>query len=187
MALEWLAGILGDAYTEDIDKKISGEIGKGFVAKSDFNVVNEAKKSLEGQVNTMTAQLDELKKADPTKLQEEITRLQGENTAAKDKYEKDLEKIKLNSAVEVALMGAKARDVKAVMPFIDMDIVKIDGDKLLGFDDQIKNLKETKGYLFEESRRTTRTGMSHQGGRDNFDDDKKEAANAAFRSLFGIE
>lgn len=28
MALEWLKGILGDKYTEDIDKQVSAEIGK---------------------------------------------------------------------------------------------------------------------------------------------------------------
>ena len=35
--LEWLKTILGDHYTEDIDKQISAEIGKGFVARADFN------------------------------------------------------------------------------------------------------------------------------------------------------
>ena len=29
--LEWLKNILGDSWTEDIDKKISAEIGKFFV------------------------------------------------------------------------------------------------------------------------------------------------------------
>jgi len=37
MALEWLKGILGEGYTDDIDAKISQEIGKAFVAKKDFN------------------------------------------------------------------------------------------------------------------------------------------------------
>ena len=33
MALEWLKGILGDKYTEDIDKQVSAEIGKAFVLR----------------------------------------------------------------------------------------------------------------------------------------------------------
>ncbi|MCI1965977.1 MAG: hypothetical protein LKJ17_07595 [Oscillospiraceae bacterium] len=44
--LDWLKAILGDAYTDDIDKKVSAEIGKGFVSRADFNTTNEAKKSL---------------------------------------------------------------------------------------------------------------------------------------------
>ena len=39
--LEWLKTILGDHYTEDIDKQISTEIGKGFVARADFNAKND--------------------------------------------------------------------------------------------------------------------------------------------------
>ena len=38
--LDWLKTILGDAYTEEIDKKVSEEIGKGFVARADFNALN---------------------------------------------------------------------------------------------------------------------------------------------------
>lgn len=48
--LEWLKTILGDAYTEDIDKKVSDEIGKQFVSRADFNTLNETKKTLESSV-----------------------------------------------------------------------------------------------------------------------------------------
>lgn len=39
--LDWLKTIVGDHYTEDIDKQVSAEIGKGFVAKADFNAKND--------------------------------------------------------------------------------------------------------------------------------------------------
>lgn len=42
--LEWLKAILGDGYNEEIDKQISAEIGKGFVAKADFNAAKEAQR-----------------------------------------------------------------------------------------------------------------------------------------------
>ena len=35
--LEWLKTVLGDAYTPEIDTAVSQEIGKGFVARTDFN------------------------------------------------------------------------------------------------------------------------------------------------------
>ena len=46
MALEWLKPILGDGYTEEIDKAVSEQIGKGFVARADFNELKESKKML---------------------------------------------------------------------------------------------------------------------------------------------
>lgn len=54
--LEWLKTILGDAYTADIDKSVSGEIGKLFVSRVDFNTLNETKKTLENTVNTLKQQ-----------------------------------------------------------------------------------------------------------------------------------
>ena len=48
--LEWLKIILGDSYTEEIDKKVSAEIGKGFVSKTDFNAKNEELKTAQGQL-----------------------------------------------------------------------------------------------------------------------------------------
>ena len=45
--LDWLKTILGDAYTEEIDKRISAEIGKGFVARTDFNDLSAAGKNVE--------------------------------------------------------------------------------------------------------------------------------------------
>lgn len=47
--LEWLKTILGDMYTEDIDKKVSAEIGKNFVSKADFVSVKEAKSNWKKQ------------------------------------------------------------------------------------------------------------------------------------------
>lgn len=44
--LDWLKTILGEAYSEEIDKKVSEEIGKNFVARADFNALNTEKKKL---------------------------------------------------------------------------------------------------------------------------------------------
>lgn len=49
---EWLKEILGDSYTEDIDGRVSAEIGKGFVARADFNTKNDEVKTLQGQLKT---------------------------------------------------------------------------------------------------------------------------------------
>lgn len=48
--IEWLKNILGDSWTEDIDKKIDTELDKGFVARADFTAAEEAKKTAEPQL-----------------------------------------------------------------------------------------------------------------------------------------
>ena len=81
---------------------------------------------------------------DASKLQAEIARLQGENTASKSDFEKQINTLKLTNALDVALLGAKARDVKAVKPFLNLELIKLDDDKLLGFNEQLENIKKEK-------------------------------------------
>lgn len=151
MALEWLKTILSDSYTEDIDKKVSAEIGKGFTARADFNALNETKKTLEGQISERDKQLEELKKVDAAGLQAEITRLQGENTKAKTDYESQLKQIKLDTALEAKLREAKAVNAKAVKALLDHSKISLDGDNLLGVDDQLKTLKEKEKWAFSST------------------------------------
>ena len=58
--LDWLKTILGEAYSEEIDKKVSEEIGKNFVARADFNTLNTEKKALADTVKERDKQLEPL-------------------------------------------------------------------------------------------------------------------------------
>ena len=81
--LDWLQEILGDAYSNDMERKISYEIGKYFVSRADFNAVNERKKRLEEQLRESDKQLKTLKQMDAQGLQEKIHTLQQENEITK--------------------------------------------------------------------------------------------------------
>ena len=45
--LEWLKNILGDGYTEEIDKQVSDEISKAYAPRADLDSANEAKAAAE--------------------------------------------------------------------------------------------------------------------------------------------
>lgn len=124
---------------------------KGFIPKSRFDEVNEAKKKLDEDIKARDEQLEALKKVDADGLKAEIERLQGENKTAKEQYEKDLQNVKVNNAVEMALAGAKAKNIKAVKALLELDKAELDGDKVKGLDEQIKALKEAEDtkFLFE--------------------------------------
>lgn len=92
--LEWLKTILGDAYTEDIDRQVSEEIGRLFVSRVDFNTLNETKKTLESTVATLKQQ-----NGDNEALQKTIQ--DHENTIAQLK--KDAESAKKLHAIKEAL------------------------------------------------------------------------------------
>lgn len=146
--LEWLKTILGEAYTDEIDKKASEQIGKDFVSRADFNTLNETKKTLEGTVKERDKQLDELKKLEPEKLQAEITRLQGENRTAQEKYDADLKQLRLDSIIETRLIKEGAVNTKAVRALLDAQKISLDGDNVLGLDDQLKAIKAAEKWAF---------------------------------------
>lgn len=60
--LDWLKGILGEAYTEDIDKKVAAEIGRGFVGRADFNAKNDELKAVQGDLKAAKDTIAELEK-----------------------------------------------------------------------------------------------------------------------------
>ena len=62
MALVWLKQILGDYYTEELEKQIEAKIGEGFVARTDFNGRIEELKLAKEQLTQRDADIAELKK-----------------------------------------------------------------------------------------------------------------------------
>ena len=81
---------------------------KGFIPKSRFDELNEAKKGLETQIADRDNQLKDLKAqvGDNKELQDKITSLEAENKANKEKYEADILKMEKTSAVKDALAGS---------------------------------------------------------------------------------
>ena len=142
MALEWLKTILGDAYTPEIDTAVSQEIGKGFVARTDFNNTSSKLKEAEAQVGQLTesvktrdSQLEELKKSAGAseELQKQIETLTQQNKDQKAAYDKELATVKLMAAVDAELTAAGAKNitaVKAVLADFLKDAKIVDGKVL---------------------------------------------------------
>lgn len=58
--LDFLKEILGDAYTEDIDTRVSEEVGKRFVAKSDFTAKSNELKAVQARLDDATKTIESL-------------------------------------------------------------------------------------------------------------------------------
>lgn len=149
--LDWLKTILGESYNEEIDKKVSAEIGKNFVTKTDFNAVNAEKKTLTEQVAERDKQISSLKDkgGDAEALKAEIERLQGENKAAKEKYDGEMKEFRKNALIDAELTKAGAVNVKAVKALLDLSKVDVDDEgKLTGFTDVLKPVQDTEKWAF---------------------------------------
>lgn len=150
--LDWLKEILGDAYTDEVDKKVSDRIGKGFVSRSDFNEANEEKRTLKEQVAERDKQIEGLKTSsgDAEQLKAEITKLQGENKAAKEKYDAEMADFKKNALIDAELTKAGAVNVTAVKAILDLNGVDFKDGKISGLDDKIKAAQKDNAWAFPD-------------------------------------
>lgn len=128
----------------------SNEELKGFIPKSRFDEVNEAKKQLEKDVASRDAQLETLKNStgDVESMKKQITELQTQNATDKANYEAQLKKLQIENAVEKALIGAKAKNIKAVKALLDLENAELDGETIKGLDEQLKKLQESEDSKF---------------------------------------
>ena len=136
--------------------KINGddiENAKGTAATEIKNLQTEVE-GLKTQVSDRDKQLETLKTSagDNAELKKQIEDLQTENATAKANHESELNQLKINFAVEKALTGAKAKNIKAVKALLELEDAKLDKDgNVKGLAEQIEKLTtgdDTK-FLFE--------------------------------------
>lgn len=153
--------------TEEQAQKVMDSIDGNFVTKARFNEVNEENKTLKKSVSDRDKQLEDLKKSsgDNAALQQQISDLQKANADQQKAHEAELNQLKLDNAVEVAISGAKAKNSKAVKAMLDMSKIKVGEDgKLYGFDEQIEALKKSDVYMFDVEQQTQQQFTGFQPG-----------------------
>ena len=153
MNREFLEGL--GLEKEAIDK-VMAEYGKS------INSIKEKADKVEGlegqiadykqQIKDRDKQLEDLSKKvkDNEELTAEIERLKEENKKATNELQEKLDKQAFDFALEKSLTKAGAKNPKAVKALLNTENIKLDGETLLGLDDQLKQLKESDAYLFGE-------------------------------------
>ena len=150
--------------------KINGddiENAKGTAATEIKNLQTEVD-GLKTQVGDRDKQLETLKASagDNADLKKQIEDLQTENATAKANHESELNQLKIDFAVEKALTGAKAKNIKAVKALLELDDAKLDKDgNVKGLAEQIEKLTsgdDTK-FLFEAQKQTKQQQQNFKG------------------------
>jgi len=157
--MDWLKELLkdvgvGDEKLNELISNINKEIPKYFIPKSKYNEVAEAKKQLEEEINVRNTQLEELKKSagENENLKRQIEELQSANKQKDEEYQRQIKDLQITNAIKLALSG-KVHDEDIVSQLIKKDELVLSEDgKVIGLDEQINSLKETKGFLFIEEK-----------------------------------
>ena len=139
-----------DENSQDIGKA-KGDSEK---IQKDLDAANAEVESLKGQISDRDKQLETVKNStgDVEAMKQQIATLQADNKAKDEEHAKELMQLKVDTAVEKALTGANAKNIKAVRALLDLTDAKLDKDgNVKGLSEQIEKLttgEDTK-FLFD--------------------------------------
>lgn len=128
---------------------------EGYVEKGKYDLLETQNENLNNQVKEHTKQLELLKSktGDSEAMKKQIADLQAANKKAKQEYANNIKAMHINYAIDTALAGAKAKNIKAVRALLDVDSLEYDEEKgkVLGLTKQINKLTESDDtkFLFE--------------------------------------
>lgn len=140
-ALTWEQ--LSEKLKDNKEVKIANLASGQYVDKKKYD---EKVGELATAQTTITGLQDTVKKFDGV----DIEKLKKDAADWETKYNTDISAMKLDSALNMALVEAKVKNPKLARAGLDMSIIKLDGDKLLGLSEQLEALKKSDGYLFQE-------------------------------------
>lgn len=153
---------------EQIDKviKINGldiENAKKVIS-SDYDGIKAEYESLKEQVKERDKQIENLKSSvgDNEELKKQIESLQEQNKASEKEHIKAITNLKIEQAVEKALINAKARNTKAAKALLDLKDAKLDENGLVvGLKEKIDALMkaEDSKFLFESNGQSSLKGV----------------------------
>lgn len=131
-------------------------------AEAELQSVLAETDALKEQVKERDKQLDELKTAsgDNAELKKQIETLQRQNADQAKAHKAELERLKLDNAIDAALTAAGAKNAKAVRALLDISGVNLGADgKLSGWDEQLAAVQKSDAYLFAEKKQNSFKGF----------------------------
>lgn len=153
--LDWTKGILGDNYSEAIEKAIETEIGKHFIPRTDFNAVNEAKKGLEGQLDEASKTIEGMKASagNAEKIAEDAAAWEKKYREDTEALKQQLEQTKYTHGIE-ALAGRESFSSEAARKSFVSDLAEkklpFENGKLVGYEDFKKAYLDSDPGAFAE-------------------------------------
>ena len=167
--MEFLKDILEDdnLYTQVVeklgDKKLVLDDGK-LIPKSRFDEINtkykQTNQQLETQKTDYETQLSEVNNKLTefegfskltTEQKQQILDLKTKNEKMTQDYNSKLQSMKKDNLIDLALIKDGAIETKEVRVHLDLDKISVDdNDNLIGYEDQVKTVKEKHTRLFGE-------------------------------------
>jgi hypothetical protein len=146
-----------EGMTEELATKIaeqSAEDLKGMIPKSRLDEVIAERDNAKKDHSDVLKQLGVLQKetGDVQSLKDKIKELEDTAKESEKTHAAEIKTLKINNAVESALVGAKALNTKAVKALLNLEGAELDENgSVKGLAEQITALQKSDSYLFGSS------------------------------------
>lgn len=166
-----------EGMTEELATKIaeqSAEELKGMIPKSRLDEVIKERDTAKNDHAEVLQQLGALQKesGDVQSLKDKIATLENDAKESAKTHAAEIQTMKINNAVDFALMGAKALNAKAVKALLNLEGAELAEDGTVkGLADQIEALKtaDDSKFLFGSSTPTMKGAKTGESGNDDGD------------------
>lgn len=143
--------------------------------------------NLELQLKSANETLEKFKDVDLDGLKGEVQKYKDAAAKAEADSKAEIEKLQFGYILDGAIKASGAKNSKAVKALLDNDGLKLNGESIVGLDEQLKTIKEENGYLFNDDSkpvivRTTPGATNVTGSGDG-----NKEVNSAIRDLLGKE
>lgn len=147
--LEWLKGILGDSYTEEVDKQVSAELGGRFTSKADYNARNEELKTVQVQLAEAGKTIEGFKALDVDGIKKAADEWKAKAEQAEKDAAAQVAAVKFDALLDNAILAHKGRSTKAIKALLDLDALKTSQNQEADLQAALDGLAKESGYLFE--------------------------------------
>lgn len=143
--------------------------------------------SLESQLKSANETLDKFKDVDIDGLKGEVQKYKDAAAQAEADSKAEIERLQFGYILDGAIKASGAKNSKAVKALLDDNGLKLNGESIVGLEEQLKSIKEENGYLFDDDKQPTIVRNTPGAAGAYGADDKNKEVNSALRNLLGKE
>lgn len=153
---------------------------------NDIEAFKQERDTYKTQLETAQTTLKSFEGVNVSELQGKIATLTTDLANKDAEYQKQLADRDFNDLLKATAEGYKPRDIKAVMPFLDVEKLKSSKNQESDIKAALEAVKKDNGYLFQDVT-IPRVVASTPGPGGEKTDDTRTQANNALRSILGRE
>lgn len=148
---------------DELIDKIMNENGQDIEkAKGELTTVQSELKTVKEQLQSANSEIQKYKTMDIEEIKKSADDYKTKFEESEKKAQEEIKKMQLDYKIENLLLKEGAVNTKAVKALLDSSKISLDGDNIVGLDDQLTTIKESEPWAFN-AQPTVRTKLPGGG------------------------